>query len=391
MELIFRNLIQEILTAFPKANNACIVEYLPENDEVAITDNTQPFYNVDAPLLDDHTFRTQLNKRRGIAGRVLATGELSNVDDVSQDIDYIPAIASTRSEIAVPIIFDNIVTYILVIESDELAAFSKADERLLETLAKHVALAVKNANQFSRSQALELTQKTAMMATGLVHDINNAVATFPDLIDEIKFKLERNKDIAAPLANLQKSANVTNKISGRLKEFVSTGEYHPVVIDAANLIQDAIDLSKPHKPGHVSITKEIETEIPKIFADKLWIELLLKNLLINAFSAVPDSKAGHVKIITKTDSTFLHLEVHDNGKGIPLELQANVFNFGVSTKADTDHKMHGVGLFHCQLIAQAHNGKLTVASTPGIGSIFTLSLPIENNLAHSTQEGLINA
>lgn len=390
-DLIFRNLIQEILAAFPKANNACIVEHLPDKDEVAITDNTQPFYHVDAPLLDNTTFRTQLNKRRGIAGRVLTSGELSNVDDVSQDIDYIPAIASTQSEIAVPIVIDNIITYILIIESNERAAFSKADERLLETLARHVALAVKNANQFRRSQALELTQKTAMMATGLVHDINNAVATFPDLIEEIKRKVEKKRDISAPLANLQKSAKVTNKISGRLKEFVSTGQYQPALTDVSNLIQAAIDLSKPHKPGHISIAKEIAPNIPRIFADSLWIELLLKNLLVNAFSAIPEDKAGQIKIMAEADDTHLYLEVHDNGKGIPEALLTNVFNFGVSTKADTEHKMHGVGLFHCQLIAQAHNGKLDVESTVGVGSKFTLSLPIQTNMAHDTQEGLINA
>lgn len=391
VELIFRNLVQEILSTFPKANNACIVEHLPDKDEVAITDNTQPFYCVDAPLLEENTFRTQLNKRRGIAGRVLATGELSNVDDVSQDIDYIPAINSTRSEIAVPIIIDEVVTYILIIESDELAAFSKADEKLLETLAKHVALAVKNANQFSRSQALELTKQTAMMATGLVHDINNAVATFPDLVDEIAYKYEKKRDISAPLANLQKSARATDKISGRLKDFVFTGAYHPELKDVSSLIQNAIDLSKPQKPPHVAIIKEIDSDIPTIQADSLWIELLLKNLFVNAFAAIPADRDGLVTIEAKSDETHLQLKVRDNGSGIPEEIQQEVFNFGTSTKGDSLHKMHGVGLYHCQLIAQAHSGTLHLSSKPNESTVFTLSLPLQSSTQDSTQEGLIDA
>jgi signal transduction histidine kinase len=392
VDLIFRNLIQEILSAFSKASNACVVEHLPDKDEVAITANTQPFYRVDAPLLlDENTFRTQLSKRRGIAGRVLATGELSNVPDVSQDIDYIPAIPSTRSEIAVPIIIDEIVRYILVVESDQLAAFTNADEEVLETLAKHVALAVKNANQFRRSQALELTKQTAMMATGLIHDINNAVATFPDLIDEIQYKYDQNRDISAPLANLHKSAKATDKISGRLKDFVFTGEYQPAMTDVSALIQAAIDLSKPQKPPHVSITKVIAPDIPKVQADNLWIELLLKNLFVNAFAAIPIDRDGEVTISAKADETHLHLYVRDNGNGIPKDLQEEVFNFGTSTKGDALHKMHGVGLFHCQLIAQAHSGKLDVESETGLGTVFTLSLPLQTNTQHHAPEGLIDA
>ncbi len=391
IKLIFRNLMQEVLSAFPKANNACIVEHLPDRDEVAVTANTQQFYRIDVPLMADETFRTQLSKRRGVAGRVLETKELSNVPDVSQDLDYIPAVPSTKSEIAVPIIIDDAVSYILVVESDQLAAFTVDDEEMLGTLAKHVALAVKNANQFRRAQALELTKQTAMMATGLVHDINNAVAAFPDLIDEIAYKHENHRDISAPLANLQKSARVTDKISGRLKDFVFTGAYKPELIDISTLIQNAIDLSLPQKPQHVAIIKEIAPQLPKVQADSLWIEMLLKNLFVNAFTAIPNTRDGFVTITAEADESHIHLQVQDNGSGMDKELQQNVFKFGTSTKSDAIHKMHGVGLYHCYLIAQVHNGLLQLESEPGEGSIFTLSLPLQTSTEPTTQEGLVDA
>ena len=67
---------------------------------------------------------------------------------------------------------------------------------------------------------------------------------------------------------------------------------------------------------------------------------------------------GEVVISVKADETYIHLCIRDNGNGIPKELQANVFKFGISSKSNKLHKMHGVGLFHCQLITEAHNGKL---------------------------------
>ncbi|MCB9007763.1 MAG: GAF domain-containing protein [Ardenticatenaceae bacterium] len=391
IDIIFKNLMQEVLEAFPKASNACIVEHLIDRNEVAVTANTQQFYRIDAPIMEGETFRTQLNKRRGIAGRVLATGVLSNVPDIRQDIDYIPAIPSTQSEIAVPIIIDNVVSYILIVESDQLAAFTVDDEEVLSTLAKHVALAIKNERQFRRARALELTQQTAMMATGLVHDINNAVATFPDLVDEIVYKYKNSRDISAPLANLQKSAKVTDKISGRLKDFVFTGAYHPDFEDVASLVQNAIDLSKPQKPPHVTIIKEIMPGLPQVQADSLWIELLLKNLFVNAFSAIPGDRAGEVVISAEADETYVHLRIRDNGNGIPKEMQEDVFKFGTSTKNNSLHKMHGVGLFHCHLITQAHNGKLDLVSESGVGSTFTLSLPLQTNTEPISQEGLVDA
>lgn len=391
IDLIFHNLMQEILNAFPKANNACIVEHLPDKNEVAVTSNTQQFYRVDVPLLENETFRTRLDKRRGIAGRVLATGEPSLVPDVNRDLDYIPAVSTSQSQIGIPIVIDDVVSYILVVESDTLAAFTIDDQELLVTLAKHTALAMKNARQFQHARALELTRQTAMMATGLVHDINNAVAAFPDLVDEITYKYENNRDITAPLANLQKSAKITDKISGRLKDFVFTGEYRPEQNDVATLVQDAIDQSKPQKPLHVTIAKEIAADLPKVQADSLWIELLLKNLMVNAFTAIPADREGVVTVTAVADDNHIHIQVQDNGRGIAKDLQPDVFKFGTSTKSDALHKMHGVGLFHCQLIAQVHNGTLQLKSEPGTGTTFTLSLPLHTSKEPAAQEGLINA
>lgn len=387
---ISRNIIQEILAAFPKADNACLVEHLPEKNQVAVTANTQQFYRVGAPLLEDETFRTRLDKRRGIAGRVIMTGKAANVKDVSQDCDYIPANPATQSELAVPIVVDEIISYVLVVESDQLAAFTYDDQELLATLANHVGLAIKNASQSKHAQALELTKRTAMMATGLVHDINNAVATFPDLVDEIAYKHENNRDISAPLNNLRKGAKVTDKISGRLKDFVFTGAYQPDFIDMTALIKNGIDLSKPQKPPHVTIEKEIAPDLPKVQADGLWIELLLKNLLVNAFSAIPQDREGKVTIIVDADETYMHLHVKDNGSGISKELQQNIFDFGISTKNGGVNKMQGVGLYHSHLIAQVHNGLLQVKSELNVGSTFTLSLPFQSNSEPAAQEGLID-
>ncbi|VAW35150.1 hypothetical protein MNBD_CHLOROFLEXI01-589, partial [hydrothermal vent metagenome] len=151
-----------------------------------------------------------------------------------------------------------------------------------------------------------------------------------------------------------------------------------------------IDLSKPQKPRHVTIEKKVGSELPKVHADGLWIELLLKNLLVNAFTAIPNDREGKVIISVDADETTIHLRVQDNGSGIAKALQQDVFNFGISTKDGGVNKMQGIGLFHSQLIAQAHNGRLQLESEPNVGSVFTLSLPLQASTEPPIQEGLIN-
>jgi two-component system NtrC family sensor kinase len=102
----------------------------------------------------------------GIVGRVIRAGELSVVDDISQDPDYAEAIPETQSQLTVPIIRENSVVGAIVLESPQLAGFSEEDAEFVQHLAEHAAVAMGNARLYEE-QEQKLTEMTALRQTSL--------------------------------------------------------------------------------------------------------------------------------------------------------------------------------------------------------------------------------
>ncbi|HIP73229.1 MAG TPA: ATP-binding protein, partial [Anaerolineae bacterium] len=107
----------------------------------------------------------------------------------------------------------------------------------------------------------------------------------------------------------------------------------------------------------------------------LTLELLLRNLLENAYAAIPEGREGAVQIVVEMMAGDVLIHVRDNGKGIARDKLDEIFEFGYSTKAEKG-KMTGVGLFQCRRIAENHNGSLEVKTIPGLETVFTLKLPL---------------
>jgi len=98
------------------------------------------------------------------------------------------------------------------------------------------------------------------------------------------------------------------------------------------------------------------------------IKQVIINLLINAQDAVEDN--GEIKVKTWQEGNNIYLAVIDNGSGILPEISHNIFNPFFTTKT----RGTGLGLAVSKRIAKEHGGDLTVMSTPGEGSTFTLEL-----------------
>ena len=381
---VFRAVLSEVKQAVPRAQNACMVQLDEETQNLYISPANLEFYHVDEPP-PQGPFQTSTSERRGISGRVIQTGQAAIVPDVHTDPDYISAIASTHSELCVPIRIDGKTQAALVLESDQLDAFTLDDKRLLEMLADHVAIAIQNVRQSELIRERELRERIAKLATGLIHDINSAVATIPDLVTEIEEKAQSGGDVNAPLVDLQKSAVVTGRISNRLRDFVITGQFNSELIRLEPLIQKAIDVARDLKPTHVSIQCQLEGLNPEIEADALWIELLVKNLILNAIDAIPPDQEGVVELTADVDPDNVFIHVADNGRGIAPENIARLFEPGYTTKEDRS-RLHGIGLYHCLQVVQEHQGDLKVESKPGVGTTFTAILPLAPLLAVSGGE-----
>lgn len=119
-------------------------------------------------------------------------------------------------------------------------------------------------------------------------------------------------------------------------------------------------------------TDKIETNFDPDLVDKI-----MYNLISNAFKYTPDG--GSIEIQLSIANNQLLIAVCDSGIGIPLDKQNYIFNrfYRIEGPATRKESGTGIGLSLAYEMAQLHNGKLTVNSEPGKGSVFTFTLPLD--------------
>ena len=116
------------------------------------------------------------------------------------------------------------------------------------------------------------------------------------------------------------------------------------------------------------------SNLPDIYLDPDRIAQALGNIVSNAIKYTPEN--GHVSITADSDHKFVWIRVRDTGSGIPVEEISHIFE--PFYRGSTSHRFPqgmGLGLSIAQDLIQAHKGHITVESSPGEGSTFTLWLP----------------
>ena len=131
------------------------------------------------------------------------------------------------------------------------------------------------------------------------------------------------------------------------------------------------------KNSNINFNVQVDAKLPqKIEIDKLRVEQIIRNLLSNAFKFT--SKNGDINVLFKSeDGDLIKIEVNDNGIGIPLNKQKVIFEAFQQADGSTSRKFGGtgLGLSISKELAQRMNGKITLESEEGKGSIFSLIIP----------------
>jgi CheY-like chemotaxis protein len=107
------------------------------------------------------------------------------------------------------------------------------------------------------------------------------------------------------------------------------------------------------------------------------VQQVVVNLLSNAIKFSPPGTA--VVVTTSVDGPDVRIDVRDNGRGIPEQMQERIFNRFQQVDASDSRVMEGVGLglAICEGIVRQHGGRIWVDSTVGVGSTFSFTLPLD--------------
>jgi signal transduction histidine kinase len=153
----------------------------------------------------------------------------------------------------------------------------------------------------------------------------------------------------------------------------------------AELVEDALRMNASSLARHrIEVVRDFAPNLPPVVVPKHQILQILVNLIRNAKSACVGSKSPEKRLILRTSfepaTRRIHIEVKDNGVGIPPENLARIFTHGFTTRKNG----HGFGLHSGVRIANELGGSLSVQSGgPGQGSSFVVEFPCQPPLARA--------
>ena len=257
---------------------------------------------------------------------------------------------------------------------NELKELREENQLLSESLAE-----VKHEQQETIQR--ERLHALGQMASGIVHDFNNALTPILGASDFLITNpriLADTKEALTLLESTRTAARDAKNMVQRLREF-----YHPeenveiVAVDVNPLVKQVMLMTQPRWQKQalaegVSITIETSlSKIPKINVSETQLREVLMNFIFNAVDAMPDG--GTIRIATSAKGDCVVIEITDTGKGMDEEVCKRCFEPFFSTKGDNGT---GMGLAMCYGIIQRYDGFIDVESTVGEGTTIKVMLPI---------------
>jgi signal transduction histidine kinase len=209
------------------------------------------------------------------------------------------------------------------------------------------------------------------------HEFNNILTT---IINYAKLGLRhtdeasRDKALNKILSAAARAEKITNGVLGLARS--RSSDRAPV--DLAKLVDGSLALlEREMQKYRVLIEVQFEPAPPALVGAGE-IQQVLLNLLTNARQAMPKGGRVVVRVAHDPSADMVELSVRDTGSGIPPERLPRIFDRFYTTKQGPDASGKGgtgVGLSMCREIIEAHQGKIRVESTVGVGTAFTLKLP----------------
>ena len=324
-----------------------------------------------------------VNIGRGVTGRVAKQRKAEIIPNVSMDRNYIPLLADTKSEIAVPLIEkellgnENIIG-VLNVESRRLDNFNDLHQSLLERLASLVIIAIDSARKVDE---LERTQKylkdsQSLAIIGLLygedlHLANNklgAAQQFAKNIIEYAENVEQARDWAQKISkNIGMVLNVIEEMR------VTVNPPSPVAMDIRERVNEVLE-DTPISKGIKIIRDYDNIADPTIIGYHRQVGQVFRVVIYNALDAIEGDGVLTIKAneLIEHNKRYVQVKVSDTGEGIPGELQQKVFELGGVRKSK---RGFGMGLAWCRLFLQMTGGDIKLDSKDDIGTTVTILIP----------------
>jgi two-component system, NtrC family, sensor kinase len=260
--------------------------------------------------------------------------------------------------------------------NDELQA--RVDEATVELQQRNEQLVESYHRLFGLREQLASAEQLASVgqtAANVAHQVGTPLNLISGYVQMLKEDLGADSPHAARLAIIEEQiGKVTTTVRSLLDRSRQMGRRSRVA--AGGLVGRVAEVMRPNlEAANIRLEVEAPGADTPILVDATNLELALLNLMTNAVDAMP--KGGTLSVVVReTPQNKVRVEVSDTGHGISDELMTRIFDPWVSTKKPG--RGTGLGLAIARDVIAAHGGTITVASTVGQGTTFTIDLPSDS-------------
>ncbi len=225
----------------------------------------------------------------------------------------------------------------------------------------------------AKEKAEEADRLKSAFLANMSHEIRtplNAIIGFSSLLHYVENEQEREQYISLINHNNQLLLKLINDVLDLSKIEAGHIELHSEWFNPAELIEESITEYERNVPAGVKLFARYPAAPGQIEHDPMRIKQILKNFISNALK---NTVQGHIEVYYETDTDGIRISVSDTGCGIPPDKLGMIFER--FEKVDSFAQGAGLGLSICKSIVEKMNGVITVDSTMGVGSTFTVELP----------------
>jgi len=259
----------------------------------------------------------------------------------------------------------------------DVTARKKAEEQLAHYTEKLEEMVEARTRELREAQEKLIRQEKlavlGQLAGGVGHELRNPLAVINNAVYFLKLiQPQADEKVKEYLRLIERETHNADKIINDLLDFSRVKSMQREPASVADLL--ARVLERFPAPAAVQVTLDLPGDLPPVYADPRQVEQVLGNLVVNACQAMP--QGGQLSVFSEQCSVdseqWVLIRVKDTGVGIPPENLDKIFEPLFTTKV----KGIGLGLAVSQKLIEANGGRLEVQSAPGMGSTFTLYLPV---------------
>ncbi len=188
---------------------------------------------------------------------------------------------------------------------------------------------------------------------------------------------DRAQEINRALKQIETQGERCKEITHKLLSFARRTDPRMMEVDVNELIEEILSISEQRsKFSNVKLVKNLQRDLPTIFASPSELQQVLLNLVNNALDAM-GPEGGTIEVSTRVKEDNIIIDVADTGQGIPKAILPRIFDPFFTTKPVG--KGTGLGLSICFGIVKKMGGSISVNSAVGVGTTMHVHLPLPKN------------